>query len=179
MDQMIIKGEKISDELIQQYEAVLPKELIAIWKEYGFGELLDGYLRIINPNDYQQLIRDTYFRGNISVPILVTAFGDVLTYEDGDYIGKVNYKNGTFNLISKRFPFFLEDISDDFFLNEYFQLSMFDSAVKRLGKLNHDECYGFVPLLGLGGKEDVSNLKIVKTREHIGLITQLVGNIGM
>ena len=63
MTQMFIKGEKISDELIKQYETVLPDKLIAIWKEYGYGELLDGYLRIINPNDYQQLICDTYFRG--------------------------------------------------------------------------------------------------------------------
>ena len=179
MTQMFIKGEKISDELIKQYETVLPDKLIAIWKEYGYGELLDGYLRIINPNDYQQLICDTYFRGNTSVPVLVTAFGDVITYEAGDYIGMVKYKYGSFNLVSKRFSYFLEDILDDYFLNEHFQLSMFDSAKKRLGTLGHDECYGFVPLLGLGGKEDVSNLKIVKTREHLDLITHLLGGIGM
>ena len=179
MTQMFIKGEKISDELIKQYETVLPDKLIAIWKEYGYGELLDGYLRIINPNDYQQLICDTYFRGNTSVPVLVTAFGDVITYENEGYMGLVKYKNGSFNIISKGIPLFLAAIKDDHYLNEYFQLSMYDSAVKRLGKLGHDECYGFVPLLGLGGKEDVSNLKIVKTREHLDLITHLLGGIGM
>ncbi len=179
MTQMYTKGEKISDELINRYETVLPNELITLWKEYGFGELLDGYLRIIDPDDYQQLIKDTYFRGNISIPICVTAFGDVITYEEGDYIGMIKYKYGSFNLISKRFSYFLEDITDDYFLNEYFQLSMYESALKLLGKLGRDECYGFVPLLGLGGKEDVANLKIVKTREHIALITQMLGNIGM
>ena len=179
MKQLFIEGEKIGKDLIDKYQSILPEKLLDIWREYGFGELLDGYLRIINPDDYQQLIKDTYFRGNISIPICVTAFGDVITYEEGDYIGMVKYKYGSFNLISKRFSYFLEDITDDYFLNEYFQLSMYESALNLLGKLGHDECYGFVPLLGLGGKEDVANLKIVKTREHIALITQLLGNIGM
>jgi len=177
--QLFIEGEKIGKDLIDKYQSILPEKLLDIWREYGFGELLDGYLRIINPDDYQQLIKDTYFRGNISIPIFVTAFGDVITYEEGDYIGMIKYKYGSFNLISKRFSYFLEDIADDYFLNECFQLSMYESALNLLGKLGHDECYGFVPLLGLGGKEEASNLKIVKTREHIALITQLLGNIGM
>ncbi len=179
MTHMFIKGEKIGDELVNQYESLLPNKLISIWKEYGFGELLDGYLRIINPNDYQQLVLDTYFRGNIAVPIFVSVFGDIITYEEGGYIGLVKYKYGSFNIISKGIPLFFAALTDNRYLDEYFQLSMYDLATKRLGTLEHDECYGFVPLLGLGGKEDVANLKIVKTREHIELITQLLGNIGM
>ena len=35
-----------------------------------------------------------------------------------------------------------------------------------------------MPLLGLGGSEMVDNLNKVKNREHIELITQLVGKIG-
>lgn len=45
------------------------------------------------------------------------------------------------------------------------------------GKLNYDECFGYVPLLGLGGPEKVENLQKVKIREHIELISQLVGRI--
>ena len=36
-----------------------------------------------------------------------------------------------------------------------------------------------MPLLGLGGSEKVQNLKKVKIIEHIELISQLVGKIGM
>lgn len=52
-------------------------------------------------------------------------------------------------------------------------------AVDKWGKVEADECFGYVPLLGLGGKESVDNLKKVKIREHIELITQMVGKIGM
>ncbi len=179
MKQLFIEGEKIGKDLMDKYQSILPEKLLDIWREYGFGELLDGYLRIINPDDYQQLIKDTYFRGNISIPIFVTAFGDVITYEEGGYIGMVKYKHGSFNIISKGIPLFFAALSDNHYLAEYFQLPMYDSAVKLLGKPGYDECYGFVPLLGLGGKEDVANLKIVKTREHIALITKLLGNVGM
>ena len=35
----------------------------------------------------------------------------------------------------------------------------------------------FFPLLGAGGKEDVKNLQIVKTREHIFLISQMLAEL--
>ncbi|MBQ6523394.1 MAG: DUF1851 domain-containing protein [Atopobiaceae bacterium] len=36
---------------------------------------------------------------------------------------------------------------------------------------------GYVPLLGLGGRETVNNLRKVKIREHIALIAQMVGGV--
>ncbi|WP_319946259.1 GAD-like domain-containing protein [Criibacterium bergeronii] len=30
----------------------MPNELISVWESYGFGTLLDGYLKIINPDKY-------------------------------------------------------------------------------------------------------------------------------
>ena len=41
----------------------------------------------------------------------------------------------------------------------------------------YDECFGYVPLLALGGKEDVEHLKKVKMKEHIAVITQLTGGV--
>lgn len=46
-----------------------------------------------------------------------------------------------------------------------------------MGVLKYDECFGYVPLLALGGSEKVENLKKVKIKEHIKLITQMVGKI--
>lgn len=53
---------------------------------------MGGYLKVVNPEDYQELLKETYFRGNISIPILVTAFGDIVTFEEDQYIGMVKYK---------------------------------------------------------------------------------------
>ena len=179
MQMIIKKGVKMEQKLIQKYETSLPNDLVDIWQEYGLATLLDGYLRVINPEAYQELLDDIYFRGKISVPILATAFGDIITLEEGQYIGIVKYKNGSFAIITKNFKRFMQNLEDEYFQDKYFQIPQYVEAVKRLGEIEQDECFGYVPLLGLGGSEKVENLGRVKTREHIELISQLVGKIGM
>lgn len=68
-------------------------------------------------------------------------------------------------------------VDGDYFAEKFWELDKYNEAVAKLGKLKHDECFGYVPLLGLGGSEKVENLQIVKIKEHIELITQLVGRI--
>lgn len=79
----IEKGQDIKQELLHRYKTILPDELIKIWEDNGLARLMGGYLKVVNPEDYQELLKETYFRGNISVPILVTAFGDIVTFEEG------------------------------------------------------------------------------------------------
>ena len=50
------KENDVSQRLCGKYRNVLPAELIEIWENYGFGELFDGYLKLINPEEYQELI---------------------------------------------------------------------------------------------------------------------------
>ena len=173
----IERGQDIKQELLQRYRTILPDELAKIWEDYGFCRLLGGYLKVINPEDYQELLNETYFRGNISVPILTTAFGDIVTLEEGQYIGMVKYKSGNFLMLAKNFKRFVQNLEDDYFLEKYFQISQYTDTVNKLGKLEQDECFGYVPLLGLGGSEKVDNLKKVKIREYIELISQIVGKI--
>lgn len=175
----IEKGQDIKQELLQKYKIIVPDELTKIWEDYGFGRLMGGYLKVINPENYQELLNETYFRGTISVPILTTAFGDIVTLEEGQYIGMVKYKNGNFVMLAKNFNRFMQNLGDEYFLEKYFQVPQYTEAVNKLGKPGLDECFGYVPLLGLGGSERVDNLHKVKIREHIELISQMVGKIGM
>ena len=41
---------------INKYRGMIPEELLAVWQEYGFGYMLNGYLRVINPDDYIDII---------------------------------------------------------------------------------------------------------------------------
>lgn len=175
----IVKGFEMDAQLIQKYESSLPAELVEIWKKYGTAHLMDGYLKIINPEEYQELVEESYFRGKISIPILVTAFGDIITVEEGQYIGMVKYKNGNFTILAKNFKRFMQNLTDDYFVEKYFQTAQYVEAVEKLGKLENDECFGYVPLLGLGGSEKIENISKVKIREHIELISQLLGKVGM
>ena len=91
----------------------------------------------------------------------------------------VKYKNGNFIILAKSFSRFIQNLADDYFLEKYFQIPQYAEAVKKLGKLEYDECFGYVPLLGLGGSEKIENLNKVKIREHVELISKTVGKIGL
>lgn len=43
----------------------------------------------------------------------------------------------------------------------------------------YNECYAYTPLLCLGGGKKAEHLRKVKLKEHIALITQVQGKIGL
>ena len=174
-----IKESDVSQELYNKYNEILPSGLITLWRECGFGSFMEGNLKIINPEEYQSLLVDTYFRGSVSIPIFITAFGEVITWEENKYIRMIKYKNGLFKGMASGFDFFLEDLQNDIFNDDFFDISMYTEAIRTMGNIKVDECFGYVPLLGLGGSEKLENLKKVKIKEHIEIIAQLVGKIGM
>ena len=168
---------KVSNEIITKYEKVLPNEMLDVWKEYGFGTILDGYLKIINPEEYEEVLDMSYFRASVATPIFVTAFGDVIALEEGRYLRIIKFKNGTFDVIPGGFDFFWEDLEGGYIKEINNALDKYKDAVAKLGELEFDECFGYTPLLGLGGSEKTENLEKVNTKVHIELITQMVGRI--
>lgn len=172
-----IKSGDVNEDLIKEYEGKLPVEVIDIWREYGLGTFYNGYLKVINPNDYQELLEWSYFRGDVSIPIFATAFGDLITWEKNQFIGIVQYRYGESHIIADGFEFFMDDVKDGELDEEYLSIRQYNAAVKKHGDLQYDECFGYVPILALGGKESVNNLKKVKIREHIAIITELAGEV--
>lgn len=108
---------------------------------------------------------------------MLTGLGDIITWEKNRYLGIVKYRKGTFDIIEDGFEYFLDDIMDPEYVRDFLDNSQYKEAIIENGKLNFEECFGYVPLLGLGGSERVENLKKVKIKEHIELITQMVGKI--
>ena len=172
---------KVADmpqDVIDKYQDQVPSELLQIWQEDGLGTFLNGYLKVINPDDYSELVKETYFRGEVSIPIFVTAFGDVITWEKSKYVGIIKYNVGNFDIICNGLDLFLRFIADNY-ISENFELPLYHEAVGKYGELDYTQCFGFVPLLALGGFKDVDHLDKVKILEHLYLISELVGGIGM
>lgn len=165
------------EEIIQKYTKALPKALIEIWKNQGFGTIMDGYIKIINPDEYNEVFKDSYYRSDIAIPIAVTAFGDIITWEKNKYVGIVQYRYGKSDVMIIGFDLFLMLLKDSSFTKKFFNIEMYKKAVALYGNLNFDECFGFVPILAMGGSEKAESLKIVKAKEHIALINELAGSI--
>ena len=168
----------VSGEIIKKYQGRIPDELMEVWKEYGFGSFYSGYLKIINPDEYQEILEESYWNGKISIPIFLTGFGDIITWRDNTYVGLVKYRKNDIAVLAGGFDFFFGDLMvESSSLIRKLDKGLYSNAVSRLGSLEYDECFGFVPLLPSGGSEKVENLQKVKIQPHIDLITQMVGKI--
>ena len=102
------KEKEMPKEIIEKYKGQVPDEVIEIWKNYGLGSFLNGYLRVINPDDYKELVEETYFRGNVAIPIFITAFADVVTWEEDEFIGMIEYKTLDVNAVWEEMDNFFE-----------------------------------------------------------------------
>lgn len=173
--------EQATPDLLARYRDSVPTQLLAVWEEYGFGTFCDGYLKIVNPEDYAELLADTYRLTSTpadapAVVLFATAMADLLVWERG-YLVLVDYRHGQTSIISKGLDFFFADLADGEMLTEALHWLPYPAARERLGEPAYDECFGYVPLLALGGPETVEHLQKVKLREHIALIGAFTGGL--
>ena len=172
MNLQFTKFAAMPEEVIEKYASKVPDELVELWQQYGLGFLLDGYLKIINPEEYIEFVEATYFRGTNGVPLFVTCFGDLIIYTQNGFIDIIYYANNDFDVMTQRMDHFIK------FLEDFFDIPFYEKAVKEYGSLDYNQCFGFVPLLVLGGKKDLTNIDKVGIKEHLELITQITGGVG-
>lgn len=167
---------KVPEDTIKKYTGKIPEQFIEIWKNYGFGSFLQGYFKTINPDDYIEFVRKSYFEKNC-IPLLVTALGDIIVWERNEFIYILFYRYNDFDGISRGAKYFINDLVDKEFIEDCIKPKCFQDALQLLGAIAYDECYGYVPLLSLGGAEKPENLRKVKLREHLELMYQVQGEI--
>ncbi len=61
------------------------------------------------------------------------------------------------------------------FLKGWFDLENYPVIQEKLGTPGYDECFGYSPLLAMGGSESIDNVRIVKTLPYIDISTQTIG----
>lgn len=168
---------KPENDLITKYEPLLPPKLIQIWKENGLGSIIQGYLKIVDPGDFDELLKEAY-SPVFKKPIVMFATGmaDLIIWEN-NYTVLLNLRHGISRVIESGFQYFLEDLNDREYIDEELEGGLYFKAKDQLGEIAFDECYGYVPLLGLGGAEKVENLRKAKLKEHISIIAQALGKI--
>ena len=175
-----------------QGNSYFPEELLWIWENMGFGIYENGFLQMVNPDEYEFIFEYVDKLLEPTIVCGITALGDLLVWEgndnwtvapdEGSRCSIINVRRCNDNVIGDMegtLNVFIADDGDDFFLREK---DMFDAKIyldnkDKLPKLNYGECYGYVPALALGGSKSVKNLKVVDAKAYIHLIGQAVGKI--
>ena len=178
--------QKASEEVMNKYKNKIPEQVLDIWQNYGFGSFLNGYLKIVNPDDYEEVLKETYIQTEVekiknTTVLFATGMGDLIileeTEEEDRYMYIIKYRKGVFNNVLGGAYCFFRFLEDKEFISLELDIDMYNKAIQKYGEPAYDECFGYVPLLGLGGKDTVDNLKKVKLKEHIYIINDLVGPV--
>ncbi|KQZ86741.1 GAD-like domain-containing protein [Pseudomonas sp. Root562] len=169
---------------IERYRGKVPNLLLEYWAEHGWCGYGDGIFWIVNPQEYEGVVaswiegtklqeRDTYHL------IARSAFGDLYLF--GEKTGfSLKISSVLSRYVINNLDFRTEEMDrhlQGFLLtrevdtNNYGDL--FKPAKKKLGTLRHDEMYGFVPALMLGGPDTLDHLEKVKAVEHLTLLSQI------
>ncbi len=89
---------------------------------------MNGYLKVIDPDEYFEVFKDSYFKSNISIPIHATAFGDIITWEKSKYVGIVQYRYGDYELMISNFNLFLKLLNDEGFIKKFFSINLYQES---------------------------------------------------
>lgn len=169
---------------IDRYQGKLPSLLLEYWAEHGWCGYGDGLFWLVNPQEYEGVvaswIEGTKFEKLDTYHIIArSAFGDLYFWGEKtgaslnitSILSRYIVFNSTLGLeyMDKQLQnFLLTRNADD---NDYGGL--FKSAKKKFGNLRHDEMYGFIPALTLGGPDTLEHLEKVKAIEHLILLSQI------
>ena len=169
---------KANQEIIKAFTNKLPKPIIDLWTNYGFGSYGDGIIKVINPLEYMNTLFAWLGKRDFTkIPIFINAFGDIFYYrqltETENDISLLNIHTRKISVCGYSYQeFFTKYIKADI-MNYNLKKDLFNQAKETLGNLESKEIYFFVPALILGGAENIKYIKKGNAVTHQLLLLEL------
>lgn len=172
---------------LERYRGHLPNKLLQYWQTYGWSGYADGLFWTVNPEEFEPVVDawlgETPFMEEDAYHLIARgAFGELhflgeqtgrmlrIVAVDGIMLppSKCARQGQDFNI-----QIFFGSLSRGSHDIERKGGALFNRALKKLGPLDHDEMYGFVPALALGGPAVLDHVHKVKAVEHLVMLAQL------
>ena len=169
--------QEILNEDLNSIKQYIPEDLFVFIKK-GKGSYMNDFFWIVNPVEYKNIVDEIYLPlKNPSICFARDAFGNLYLWEDSSIIF-VDINHSKQEVIGRKLNVFFDlKMTDKGFLEKRLPYNNYLEAKKNLGELHSDLCYGYNPLLGMGGSEKVMNLQKVKIKEYISITAQALGKI--
>lgn len=174
---------------IKQYEGELPSRLLNYWEAYGWGAFGNGMFWLVDPTGFTSTL-DAWCRDLVDIDgayvIGRSAFGKLMVWKKGHgkFMHIVPFEHTILTFAPNKFvQAGKEDFSFGVMISQVDPGSLdyedkrekplFKRALKKLGPLEEDEMYAFVPALSLGGAAEVASLEKVMMKEHLHFLAEL------
>src|SRR5512145_1418682 len=161
-------------EVIDSYQQKLPDSLLEFWKESGWCGYAEGLIWLVNPDEFKDILADWLDPLTPSAIVFArTAFGDMLVWDKGHVclLDVLHYRVS--ELTSNLEVLFESALCRQEFRAKNLRGDIYKQALPRLGPVDHNECYMFVPALVLGGPGTPESLEKDKLREHLAILAML------
>ena len=186
-----IDTQPVGEATLTFYRGKVPDKLLEYLAAYGFSGYGDGLFWMTDPGEYSEVLNawiyGTPLYGTDDFYVIGrTAFGRLMVW--GTKTGPcMTILSMTSMIFPKDNSAWISQGKGNFLASSWLERldkadldeddeagkPLFQRALKNLGPLAHDEMYGFVPALAMGGPCRLDHLKKVKAVEHLMFLAQL------
>jgi hypothetical protein len=187
-----ISRRDVPPEKIEKFRGKLPDKLLEYWQVYGWCGYAKGLLWTVDPDEWDDTLEDwigdtPFMEKDAYYVIARSAFGGLVFW--GTHTGQSLQVTTPYGWVypsfdpeafARRGPdkelqlFFSSASRSAFDLNDPEEKPLFERALEKLGPLDHDTLYGFVPALALGGEPRLERLQKLDAHVHLNILSQLV-----
>lgn len=185
-----INRRDVPPETVEKFRGKLPDKLLEYWQMYGWCGYAKGLLWTVDPDEWDGAIDDwfgntPYVEKDTYYVIARSAFGKLILW--GTNTGQSLRVNAPYGWVYPSFDPDFKNDGPDLSLQLFFSSSsrdvydetdaeekpLFERALAKLGPLDHDTMYGFVPALALGGKPELDSLQKLNAHVHLNILSQI------
>lgn len=165
---------QIDDQVLEHYRPLVPEAIGDLWSQYGVAYFDDGMVRLVDPAHAVNRLQRVAPAGDDMVPVFTTALADVIYWRAGRFVF-YDYRHGTSGELDSNALVALYMLHNQDFRNEFMDGQTYRQVACRYGILDPDDCFAYIPLLRLGGPEDVNRLDPCQMWTHLEFIAQATG----
>ena len=181
----------VPPETIEKFRGRLPDKLLEYWQLYGWCGYAKGLFWTVDPEAWEETmldwIGDTPFMAQDTYHVIArTAFGGLILWGEktgqslkvltawGMIFPKFNPEQFARRGADQSLQFFFASISrESFDLMDDKGRPLFERALAKLGPLDHDTVYGFIPALALSGSPSLQSLQKLDAHVHLSILSQI------
>jgi hypothetical protein len=163
----------VPQDILQSYEGKLPAPLLEEWAAVGWCSYGNGLIWLVNPAEYTDVLSDWLEPSDQALVFARTAFGDLYVWRNNE-IQHLHTQYARIQSLFDDINFFFEfSMCDQDYLNTVLEQKLFRKALEKLGQLEPNECYGFEPVLALGGSGTLETTTKFALREYLSFLSQV------
>ncbi len=183
------QAQELTQERALELRGHLPGSIIDFWLAYGLGSVLDGLFRFCDPADYRDILTllfkaDKDFSHKDCHVYGYSAFGELYIWSEKHEVVDIKLLDLKMSASRLLYPENRADpdIAIGISLGHLNNLDiraddddrlLFKRALKKVGKLEPGEVYGFKLAPALGGGKTLDALKRYSALEHFAILAQM------